>query len=64
MERSEDPSRHSIQADPAGTATRGAEGSDVDQIAERLSWTPAERLRYLVDMLDFEERAHRARPVS
>jgi transcriptional regulator with XRE-family HTH domain len=39
---------------------------DVDraQIAERLRWTPAERLRYLRDMLAFEERAHRARPVS
>ena len=34
---------------------------DLDQIVERLSWTPLERLQYLLDMLDFEERAHRAR---
>jgi transcriptional regulator with XRE-family HTH domain len=36
---------------------------DVDrtQIAERLRWTPVERLRYLCDMLAFEERARRAR---
>jgi transcriptional regulator with XRE-family HTH domain len=43
-----------------------AERGDVDraQIAERLRWTPAERLQYLRDMLAFEERAHRARPVA
>jgi hypothetical protein len=34
---------------------------DRDQIAERLGWTPKQRLQYLVDMLGFEERAHRAR---
>ena len=37
---------------------------EVDQIVERLGWTPRERLQYLLDMLDFEERAHGARPVS
>jgi hypothetical protein len=37
---------------------------DADQIAERLSWTPSQRLRYLLDMLDFEDRARRARRVS
>ena len=36
---------------------------DDDQIAERLSWTPRERLQYLLDMLAFEERARSARPV-
>ncbi|MBI4486756.1 MAG: helix-turn-helix transcriptional regulator [Acidobacteria bacterium] len=36
---------------------------DRDQIAERLRWTPVERLRYLCDMLAFEDRAHRARRV-
>lgn len=35
-----------------------------DQIAERLSWTPRERLQYLLDMLAFEERAHSSRPVQ
>lgn len=32
-----------------------------DQIRERLAWTPQQRLRYLLDMLAFEGRAHRAR---
>lgn len=36
---------------------------DRDQLCERLSWSPIERLRYLVDMLAFEERAHRARRI-
>lgn len=36
---------------------------DDDQIAERLRWTPRERLQYLLDMLAFEERARSARPV-
>lgn len=40
-------------------------GSDeVDQIVERLAWTPRERLQYLLDMLAFEERAHAARPIE
>jgi hypothetical protein len=34
-----------------------------DQIAQMLAATPRERLRCLVEMLEFEERAHRARPV-
>ncbi len=29
-----------------------------------LTWTPAQRLRYLLDMLEFEELAHRARRVE
>jgi transcriptional regulator with XRE-family HTH domain len=36
---------------------------DRDQLQERLSWTPTERLRYLIDMVAFEERARRARKV-
>ena len=35
-----------------------------DQISERLAWTPRERLAYLLDMLEFEERAHRARALE
>ena len=35
-----------------------------DQIAERLAWTPRECLAYLLDMLEFEERAHRARALE
>ena len=35
--------------------------ADRDQIAQRLRWTPKQRLAYLVDMVAFEERAHRAR---
>jgi hypothetical protein len=41
----------------------GSEEVEIDQIVERLGWTPRERLRYLLDMLAFEERAHRARPI-
>jgi len=37
---------------------------DHDQLQERLSWSPAERLQYLMDMVAFEERARRARRVS
>lgn len=36
---------------------------DRDQLQERLSWSPAERLQYLMDMIAFEERAHRAKKV-
>ena len=41
----------------------GFEGIEIDQIVERLAWTPRERLDYLLDMLAFEERAHRARRI-
>ena len=34
-----------------------------DQIAQMLAATPCERLRCLLEMLAFEERAHRARPL-
>ncbi len=34
--------------------------TDLDQIVERLTWTPRERLQYLLDMLAFEEKARRA----
>jgi hypothetical protein len=37
---------------------------EIDQIVERFGWTPQERLNYLLDMLVFEERAHRARLVD
>jgi hypothetical protein len=40
------------------------DGSDRDQIVERLGWTPRQRLDYLLDMLAFEDRAHRARRVA
>jgi hypothetical protein len=39
-------------------------GQDRDLIIERLAWTPAERLRHLLEMLAFEERAGRARVVG
>ena len=41
----------------------GFEDVEIDQIVERLAWTPRERLDYLLDMLAFEERAHRARRI-
>jgi hypothetical protein len=37
---------------------------DLDQITERLSWTPRQRLQYLLDMLAFEDKAHRAKPIG
>lgn len=37
--------------------------SDRAQILERLRWTPKQRLAYLVDMISFEQRAHRAKLV-
>jgi hypothetical protein len=43
--------------DPDGSSV------EIDQLLERLRWSPQERLRYLLDMLEFEERARSARPV-
>jgi hypothetical protein len=40
-----------------------SEDIEIDQIVERLGWTPRERLQYLLDMLAFEERARQARRV-
>ena len=41
-----------------------SDDQDRRQILERLQWTPKERLDYLVDMIAFEEAAHRARPLK
>jgi hypothetical protein len=41
----------------------GVDDDTLSQIRERLSWTPAERLRYLKGMLAFERRARQARRV-
>jgi hypothetical protein len=46
---------------PLSGGEYGEEDSDRVQIVERLSWTPKQRLAYLVDMIAFEERARRAR---
>jgi len=46
--------------DPERSAPR-EDDSDRDQIVERLGWTPQQRLKYLVDMVAFEARVHRAR---
>ena len=35
-----------------------------DQIDQMLAATPAERLHCLIEMLEFEDRAHRAKPLS
>ncbi len=47
---------HAIRADVADP--------DRSQIIQRLGWTPKQRLDYLVDMVAFQERAHRARRIS
>jgi hypothetical protein len=45
----------------ASPADAGEPAQDLDLIVERLTWTPAERLRHLLEMLAFEERARKAR---
>jgi hypothetical protein len=53
--------------DPMPTRDDGGQptmSDDLDQIVERLTWTPRERLQYLLDMLAFEERACAARRVE
>ena len=57
------PKRATASTESGGPAT-DAEAIDLDQIVERMGWTPIERLRYLLDMLAFEEKAHRAKPVD
>ena len=37
---------------------------DMSQLVERLRWTPRERLRYFLDMVEFVELARRARRVA
>ena len=52
-----------LAAGPDRTDSGWRDDADLDQIDERLRWSPAERLQYLLDMLAFEERARKARPV-
>jgi len=42
----------------------GLSADERSQIAARLRLTPSERLRYLEDMIAFEELSRRARPVT
>jgi hypothetical protein len=44
------------ELDPSGLSE-----DERSQIAERLRWSPRERLQYLLDMLAFEALARRAR---
>jgi len=46
---------------PVETPSDDPRDVDLDQVVERLGWTPWERLQYLLDMLEFEELAHKAR---
>lgn len=54
------PNKRDTQAAAAQQSAPTAQDDDASLIAERLSWSPSQRLRYLLDMLAFEERAHRA----
>lgn len=45
-------------------AARACDEGERSQISERLRLTPRERLDLLLDLLAFEERAHRARVVG
>jgi len=49
------------EAPPADASSDDPRDVDLDQIVERLGWTPWERLQYLLDMLEFEELAQTAR---
>jgi len=60
MERRRVTPESEVDAKASGTVDRG----DDDQIRARLTWTPKQRLDYLLDMLAFEERAHGARRLS
>jgi hypothetical protein len=53
-------------SDPHENVISATEDSEHEEghIAERLSWTPKQRIQYLLDMLAFEERPHRARRLS
>ena len=42
-------------------STRRSDDADLEQIRQRLRWTPRERLLYLVDMVEFEGRVRSAR---
>jgi hypothetical protein len=59
----EDPPPVTSPDDPRlqGMGTESVAGED--QIAQMLALPPRERLRWLLEVLAFEERAHRARPV-
>jgi hypothetical protein len=52
------PADHESELRPGDTS-----GVDLGQLAERLRWTPRERLRYFLDMVRFVEQARRARRV-
>lgn len=55
------PRTQGVERAPDDTAVLPAAETDADQIVERLRWTPKQRLAYLLDILDFEARAVRAR---
>jgi len=55
------PRTQGVESAPDDTAALPGAGTDADQIVERLRWTPKQRLAYLLDILDFEARAVRAR---
>ena len=55
---------HDTSQAPLSGGQHEEEDSDHAQIVERLSWTPKQRLAYLVDMVAFEERVRRASRVG
>jgi hypothetical protein len=62
--RSSAPSSDRAEAAGANLDPRRLSEDERSQIAARLRLTPSERLRYLEDMLAFEELAHRARRMT
>jgi hypothetical protein len=56
--------RYDIAGSQPGASTQEISLDEISQITARLRLTPSERLRYLEDMIAFEEEAHRARRVT
>lgn len=55
---------YEIVGSPPGASTQAISLDEISQITARLRLTPSERLRYLEDMIAFEEEARRARRVT
>jgi hypothetical protein len=55
---------HDTVGSPPGDRKSSISLDEISQITARLRLTPSERLRYLEDMIAFEEEARRARRVT
>lgn len=53
-----------VSLDDRMVSSRSLDSGERSQIAGRLRLTPAERLDYLMDVIAFEEVAHRSRRIG